>query len=640
MCGFVIVLSADSAPSDLAAANRMADLIAHRGPDDAGSFSENGIAMAFRRLAIFDLADSSHQPMVSADGRYVIVFNGAIYNFPELRSELEALGHTFRTSGDTEVLLTAYVEWGSECLRRLNGMWAFAIYDRTTRRIFVSRDRFGVKPIFWHHDGRALAITSEIKALRDSEYARSAPNWEVIARYLLEDHLDSSNSTFYAGIHRVPAGCFFEGDARSPPVFRRYWSLEDVMEEDEPSAPIEEFRALFGDAVRLRMRADVPIGVMLSGGLDSTSVISSVAEQSATLGAGPVTALCYLDPHFDESPQIAATLEQTRASQLAMHPDYERLWDAFERHVWHQDEPAHSMTSLVIFELMRIARAHGLKVMLSGQGADETLAGYPQFFLDYWTDLVASGQLVLAQREMTAFASCHGRPLKALRGAVGNRLLSRLKQLVPGYRTLSGARRRAAIQNDPWISDDVKRQWHPGRERYPRTLRESLRLSVERAALPLYLRVEDRNSMAHAVEVRMPFLDHRLVSLAFRLRSRWKLSGPYTKAVLRTAMEDKIPEVVRTHVQKLGFPSTTNGWFMGKLREYCRDALSSRALRESDIWNLAEVERSLELDPDRAPDREEHGRNLFRFAQFHMWLQLSRFGILLGAFRLVIAPAL
>src|SRR5262245_9974430 len=146
MCGFVIVLSADGAQPDLATANRMADIIAHRGPDDAGSFSENGIAMAFRRLAIFDLADSSHQPMVSPDGRYVIVFNGAIYNFPELRSELAALGHTFRTSGDTEVLLTAYIQWGSDCLQRLNGMWAFAIYDRTERRVFVSRDRFGMKP--------------------------------------------------------------------------------------------------------------------------------------------------------------------------------------------------------------------------------------------------------------------------------------------------------------------------------------------------------------------------------------------------------------------------------------------------------------------------------------------------------------
>jgi len=294
------------------------------------------------------------------------------------------------------------------------------------------------------------------------------------------------------------------------------------------------------------------------------------------------------------------------------------------------------MTSLVIFELMRVARAHGLKVMLSGQGADETLAGYPPYFFDYWTELVASGRLVRAQREMSAFAHRHGQPLPGLSRIVGNRLLSRLKQSVPGYSVLAARRRRAAIQSDRWISDDVKRQWDPGDERYPRTLTQSLRRSVEHAALPLYLRVEDRNSMAHAVEVRMPFLDHRLVSLAFRLRSRWKLSGPYTKAVLRTAMTDQIPEVVRTQVKKLGFPSTMNGWFVDKLREYSRDAIASREVRESGIWNLAEVERSLDAEPVRPADRAGLGHNLFRFAQFQMWLRLSRFSLVLGAFRLVV----
>jgi asparagine synthase (glutamine-hydrolysing) len=630
MCGFVAILSANGGQPDLAAVDRMADFIAHRGPDDSGSYGENGIAMAFRRLAIFDLADSSRQPMVSADGRYVIVFNGAIYNFPELRSELRSLGHDFRTNGDTEVLLTAYVEWGSDCLRRLNGMWAFAVYDRTERRIFVSRDRFGVKPLFWHYDARGLALASEIKAIRDSGYARSTPNWGVVAEYLLEDRLDSSDATFYAGIHRVPAGSFFEGHAHSPPVFRRYWSLDGVTEQEEPSAPVEEFRALFADAVRLRMRADVPIGVMLSGGLDSTSIISSVAAQSEATGSGPLTALCYLDPRFDETEQISATLEQTKASLLTMRPNYEQLWNAFERHIWHQDEPAHSATSLVIFELMRTARAHGLKVLLSGQGADETLAGYPHYFFDYWTDLVTSGRLVLAQREMAAFARDHGQPLLALQRVVGNRLLSRLKQIAPGYRVLSERRRRAAIKNNRWVSDDLKRRWEPRRERYPRTLAEALRTSVEQAALPLYLRVEDRNSMAHAVEVRMPFLDHRLVSLAFRLRSRWKLSGPYTKALLRTAMEGRIPEVVRTHVRKLGFPSTTSDWFVAKLHDYCGDLIASRSVRESGLWNLAEVERSLETEPDHA----ERSHNLFRFAQFHMWLRLSGFGLLLAPFQL------
>jgi asparagine synthase (glutamine-hydrolysing) len=393
MCGFVVILSADGNTPDPALPNRMADLLSHRGPDDTGAFAEHGIAFAFRRLAIFDLTDAGHQPMISMDRRHVIVFNGAIYNFVELREELRALGHTFHTNGDTEVLLAAYQQWGAGCLRRLNGMWAFVIYDRLERRVFASRDRFGVKPLFWYQDKRGLAFVSEIKAIRDSGYASLSPNWRTIARFLFDESLDTDDETFYSEVRRMPAGSFFEGDAVSPPTFRRHWCLmEAAAALEEPADPVEQFRQVFEDSVRLRMRSDVPLGVLLSGGLDSTSIISTMAAQRHGFASSErLQALCYLDPNYDETPFIAATLKQTGASLATLLPDPQHLWDSLDRHLWHQDEPVHSFTSVVIYELMKLAHERGLKVLLNGQGADEVLAGYPSFFIDHWAELVRSG---------------------------------------------------------------------------------------------------------------------------------------------------------------------------------------------------------------------------------------------------------
>jgi asparagine synthase (glutamine-hydrolysing) len=607
----------------------MARHIAHRGPDDTGEFTENGISLAFRRLAIFDLADSSHQPMISADGHLVIVFNGAIYNFIELRTELGKLGHVFRTTGDTEVLLAAYQQWGAECLPRLNGMWAFAVYDRRTHRIFAARDRFGVKPLFWYRDKRGLVLTSEIKAIRDSGYARLTPNWAVIADFLLEHELDSGDETFYAGISRVPPGSFFEGDARAEPAFRRYWSLEGVTADasDGPN-PVEEFRALFDDAVRLRMRSDVPVGVLLSGGLDSTSIVASMAEQSKRTGsAARLDALCYFDPAYDETQYIDATLRTTGATLCRLEPDEERLWSSLEVHLWHQDEPVHSFTSVVIYQLMELARARGLKVILNGQGADEVLAGYPSFFIDYWSDLLRSGRLKQVHEEIRAFARGNDQSAFALQSAVASNVVKQMRRFVPGHRHLAARRRRDRVENDRWVSADLKSKWTPRVAEHPRTLTDSLRFAVERSSLPLYLRVEDRNSMAHAVEVRLPFLDHRLVTHSFRLGANWKLRGEYTKVILRSAMRGRIPDSVRQRVTKFGFPTSVNDWFRGALFERCRDVLASRAVRESGVWNVPELDRAL---ASHKRGDENVGNRLFDVVQFTKWYALSRFGIALA----------
>lgn len=621
MCGFAAIISLNGGEPGAGLVARMTALLAHRGPDAEGSWSEGAFAVGFRRLAILDLAASGHQPMHSADGRLVLVFNGAIHNYVELRQELRSLGHVFRSSGDTEVLLAAYREWGERCLERLNGMWAFLVYDRVARRIFGARDRFGVKPLYTWRDARHLVFASEIKAIRDSGVARLSPDRRSIARFLLEDRLDDSERTFYEGVTQIAAGTSFEVDAAGRLRTRRYWSLDPARgDEREPG---REYGTLFDDAIRLRLRSDVVVGVQLSGGLDSTSIACRTAHHWANNGGNveDLHEFCYLSPEFDETAQIAATLQQTRIRQVPLEAQPGELWSSVERHLWHQDEPVHSFTSVVGYKLMELARSHDVRVLLNGQGADEVLAGYGNFFYDYWSELIRARRLRAVRQEIRAFAAVQGGVPRRIEARAFAIAVQQLLAKLPGYSSLSHVRRRARVAGDPWVSKEVKAHWEAGREVAPRGLDGALRASVEVASLPLYLRVDDRNSMAHGIEVRLPFLDHRLVNFAFGAGPEWKLSGPYTKHLLREAMRGRIPEAVRAQTRKYGFPTSVAAWFRGPLFEPLRDLLASRVVRESGLWNNDAVTAALEAH--RRGERSE-GPRLFDVAQMCLWLDGTR----------------
>jgi asparagine synthase (glutamine-hydrolysing) len=266
MCGIAVVVGLDGAPVDAGRLERMADVLAHRGPDDSGVLTAGPVGLGFRRLSILDLSAAGHQPMSTEDGQVVVVFNGEIYNFVELRRELESLGHSFRSSGDTEVLLRAYLQWGKECLPRLNGMWAFAIYDKRRGVVFASRDRFGIKPLYRCTTKTHFLLASEIKSIRASGLVASAINWGTAARFLLENRLDETNETFYEGIEHVPPGTALEVDLHGAHKEWRYWSL--ASPDKAPADAPAKFADLFEDAVRLHMRSDVPVGAGSDGAAD------------------------------------------------------------------------------------------------------------------------------------------------------------------------------------------------------------------------------------------------------------------------------------------------------------------------------------------------------------------------------------
>src|SRR2546430_14754757 len=392
MCGLVVMLGLGGRQADAAVLSQMARSIAHRGPDHSGLYLDHQVGFGFRRLAILDLSPTGHQPMCSEDGELVIVFNGEIYNYIELRAEVQAAGYCSRSTSDPEVLLAAYRQWGPECLGKLNGMWAFVIHDRRRGVLFGARDRFGVKPLFVHRGKDYWLFASEVKAILASGCYVRETNWQVAADFLLHGELDESPAPFYAGIEQVPPGCAFE--LRLDGRWRQwtYWSLAAI--EPEPTTQVEAALAeLLEDAVRIRLRSDVPVGVCLSGGLDSTAIIFAMARnrQGGATAAGPpapLLAFCYHESTFDERAFIADTLAQTGAQLRRISLTPEAMWESLVEVLRFQDEPIISAAPIAGFHLMKLAASNGVKVVLNGQAADEILAGYPSHFDDHWRTLL------------------------------------------------------------------------------------------------------------------------------------------------------------------------------------------------------------------------------------------------------------
>lgn len=624
MCGLTGILALTGGPAPAGAIEAMTDALIHRGPDDDGCFTEGAVALGFRRLAILDLSPAGHQPMISPDGRFVIVYNGEIYNYLELREELRALGHSFRSTGDTEVLLAAYRQWGPDCLERLNGMWAFLIYDRRDRRLFGARDRFGVKPLYVHRGRHCLLFASEIKGILASGLLPEvAVNWQVAARFLLHGQLDEApRQTFYRHIEQLPPGTAFEVSAEGHYRDWSYWSLDGIEERPDPEAP-ERFFALFEDAVRLRLRSDVPVGVCLSGGLDSTAIICSMARQREAAGDDaddPLHTFSFIDRDFDESAYIADTLAQTKAVSHRLGVTPLEMWDRTVEALRFHDEPYHSSSAIMGFELMRLAKAGGVKVVLNGQGADEAIAGYPNYFWHLWDSLLSSGRLGTLWQALSAYTAAHGGRPSEIFSSVARRALGRSLRAIPLYREAARRRFRERLDETSWVSPQVAEACtHDPDEPERVSLGRSLIDSVEGNWLRLYLRVEDRNSMAHSLEARLPFLDYRLVSYVCSLPDEWKIRGPWNKVILREAMKGRMPESVRSRVDKFGFPVPIERWFRTDLHEPFQDLIADRRTRERGLYDIEAIERGIMRQKH---ERADIGSAFYRFVQFEHWMRL------------------
>jgi asparagine synthase (glutamine-hydrolysing) len=602
LCGIVEL----GRPPDVEAAAAMAAALDHRGPDGDGAWAEDGVALGFRRLAIIDLSDAGLQPFASDDGALQLIHNGEVYNYRELRRELEARGHRFRSATDTEVVVRAYEEWGARCVERFNGMWALALWDARRRRLFCSRDRFGVKPFYYRWDGSRFEFASELKAFRAT--GSLEPNLSAVRDFLEQGYVDHTDDTFFAGIRKLPPAHSLvvdDGGLR----LERYWRLEPRV---EPPDAVGAVRELFLDAVRLRLRSDVPVGTCLSGGIDSSAIVGAVdhllrteAENARPVGDRQRTFTAFFDERgFDERPYAEAVVERTRSQPHWVTFDARELIDVLPSIVRSQDEPFGSTSIIAQWFVMREAKRSGLTVLLDGQGADEILAGYHGYFGAHFADLLRSGRLGELRTELAAYRSLHGASAAAAAVQLARPFLPERVRWAARGRVRGGS---------ALVHPDLPRNGAPDANGYARGyLGRQMHLILTRRGLPELLRYEDRNSMAHSLEARVPFLDYRLVELMFSLPGSRLIERGMTKSVFRQAVGDLLPPVVRDRIDKLGFVTPEATWLRGPLGHLTADVFASREFRERGFVNAEAARRRL-----------ERHRNGERVAGNELWRALS-----------------
>lgn len=566
MCGFVAVIGPGT-PVPRTILEHMRDQLAHRGPDGAGTWMDhnaNGsIGMGFRRLAIIDTRHVADQPMLSEDKSKVIVFNGEIYNFVELRAELEAKGRSFTTRSDTEVLLQAYEHWGETMVERLNGMFAFMIWDASKNRALIARDRFGEKPLFICNlpDGK-IAVASEIKAILAHPDIRVSYDLSKFGRVLNEGHLlFGTQETLFQNIKQFPAAHCLIVDAHGKVLAeRRYWTpaynqtLSTVKRDDL----ILQFREKLEHSVAMRMRSDVPMTACLSGGLDSSALVSLLAKKSSQLAngggiKGAISARFPDDPTIDEGHFIDLVLKSTGLEGHTVTPTPSELTEDLRRLHWHHETIIPGPSMYLEWCVMREARKLGYKVIIDGQGADEILAGYRSYLQAYQAELARKSALSL--------------PRALWIGYQRDRRLQRVAK------TYENAQRRFGIRDSASISDMF--QFHNGTaarmtaeyggDGLPTVdkigaLRFDLALNLMRTSLPSNLYSGDRNSMAHGIECRYPFLDYNLVEFATHLPDWAYLDDAWNKAILRQSLADLLPHEILWRVDKVGFAAPQDRW--------------------------------------------------------------------------------
>lgn len=569
MCGICGIVNFNSEPVREPQVRQMMGVMKHRGPDDDGLFLDKNIGLGFVRLSIIDLSMAGHQPMFSDDGRYIIVFNGEIYNYIELRQQLTGKYH-FRTRTDTEVLLNAYREWGKECLHRFNGMFAFVIYDKKAKELFAARDRFGIKPFYYHLDQNRIIFASEQRAILPFLTNR-APNRKAIFEYLVYNRTDQGDYTFFQDIRKLPHGSratVKDGDLK----IEKWYVLKYQLK--QPFSEAQEFYHTFKESIKFRLRSDVPVGVCLSGGLDSSSIVTVLIKEFNKQDINTFSAVYEKGEEADESDFI----HQFKNELKNMHfttPSDESLMSDLESFIQCHSEPVAALGPYAQFKVMQLAKDH-VTVTLDGQGADEQLAGYHYFFASYFKGLLKSARFLKLINEMAAYVRIH-------------RSLTAIKYLGL-YLAPSFLKDRLSKISHDYIDEDFYRQkkmssrlktglYNPG------NLNESLIQHFE-FKLEHLLKWEDHNSMWHSLESRVPFLDHHLVERTLGLAPGKIIKQGATKYILRQAMKGILPEPIRTRQDKIGFATPWEKWFRtAAFKNVILDLLHSVSFRDRGILN-------------------------------------------------------
>ena len=592
MCGIIAILSFRNHEHNLCGLDKMAQMIRHRGPDDEGyalfnlqsdkyeifygedtphSVLEGGlkflperkyeypaecftVGLAHRRLSIIDPTASGHQPMCDETGRYWISYNGEVYNFKEIREELNELGYSFFSNCDTEVVLKSYIEWGKDCQSKFNGMWAFVIWDNYEKRLWISRDRFGVKPLYYMFDEGFLIVCSEIKSIIPIQ--ELTPNLQEIYSYFVDGPSEAHKETFFNSIYRFPSGCSATYSLRSKSeslVFDKYWKLDHPSKENSFSMKrlkeyTDEYLYLLRDAVKIRLYADVKVSCALSGGLDSSSITylayQILKEQGKSTDALMTVSNVYKDKdysHCDESKFIDHIVNKLNIINYRSEPDLDGLSQKNNAGLWYY-ESCYDYLPFSGLNTFDICKKNNIKVNLDGQGADEILAGYPRYWMNYFATQPVSIDFLL---------SLFNAPIKIKKKIKYVLKIGKIRNTELLYENI--------FKNMDGVCHSVR---HNKNKITLRTINQELHHSVE-ANLKDRLRKVDFYSMFSSIESRQPFMDYRLISFLNEVPSTYKMKNGWTKYLARMAFKDKLPDNIVWRKDKLGWPQPTNELLSG-----------------------------------------------------------------------------
>lgn len=614
MCGIAGIVRWDGAPVPEHEIRDMCAAIVHRGPDDEGVYLGDGVALGMRRLSIIDL-EGGRQPISNEDGSVWIVFNGEIYNYRELRRDLEQRGHIFKTDSDTETIVHLYEEHGPRCVERLRGMFAFAIWDERARQLLLARDRLGIKPLYYADRGNEIVFASELKPILQLSRVPRAVDWGA-AHHLFTSLSTPSSRSIVEGVAKLEPARTAVASRTSPRLrIEKYWDVQFTPNERASEGElIEQLRHLLTESVALHQISDVPVGAFLSGGIDSSAVVALMSRPAA--GRLKTFSIGFAESAFDELPharQVAAQFN-TDHHDVVLNPDVVQI---VEDLTWYLDEPFGDTSAIPTYMVSKLASAH-VKVVLSGDGGDELFAGYDKY--------------VVEQRErrrdripapLRAMASGVGRLMP--HGMTGRQFLRHLG--------LTGARRyldaSAMLRQDEMrrlfrldAYDQMQRDVLPADPRHElRGYGDDWLAAVQYRDLHTYLPLDiltkvDRATMAHSLEARPPLLDHRLAEFAATIPAHYRLRGGTTKYLFKQAMRGILPDAIIDR-QKHGFAVPMATWFRGDLAEFARGLLLSQACRERGVFNPTQVERLLTLNA-RGRDLD---LQLWTMMSFELWCQ-------------------
>ena len=615
MCGICGIINFNNKPVKQPLIRKRMKKIKHRGPDDEGIYIDNNVGFGFVRLSILDLSYQGHQPMLDDNGRYIIIHNGEVYNYIEIREELKKIGHKFKSNTDTEVILKSYIEWGINCLNKFNGMWAFAIYDKKVKKVLISRDRYGIKPFYYFINDEQFIFASEIPAILSVLKHKLKANNQAIFDYLVFNRSDHTEQTFFKEINKLQHGHNISLQIDNHHIqsinqkikIEQWYNLPERVKKGVQFKNPQEYQKLLSSAIGLRLRSDVPIGVCLSGGLDSSSIVATLLNDYKKDDLNTFSAVYGYGVQNDES-EFIKLFSKSIKNMYFTTPSAESLAADIPRFIKAHGEPVPSTSPYAQFKVMQLAQKN-VVVTLDGQGADEQLAGYHYFFGYFFKGLLKQLSLLKLLKEIFYYIRLH----KSLYG-----LKTFIYFLLPSKLRTSIRVNEKGYLVDHFVNKYSSNSIIASRLYNSQSLHESL-LDHFEYKLEHLLKWEDKNSMFFSLESRVPFLDYRLVEKTLASSKHKMINNGWTKYILREAMKGILVDDIRFRKDDVGFGTPESNWFKEEyFQNYFLDIIHSDSFKERKIIDTL---KASELLKKHLNGKAEVSKEIWKIINLELWFR-------------------